>query len=316
MLLSVAPSFSADGYKRCPHLGLPDDPATAHGFPSWWNSCHSVKPIASPNLAHQREICLTTKHAFCPVFEAGQKKPLPKELRMRKVGTRRKLIGRWITVVVSLTFLILGGLIISGYWVPSWVENTPVPAWISRVISQKSITNTPAVVLETQPPTVVIETATVTPEKSIVSETPSLSEENIAATQTKISLASRCAYPLESPFDGVNNQFLFHEVAAGESMTILTERYETTQNAIEAVNYFFPSQLWAELVIIIPLNTTNTAGLDTFKPVLIDEEDISLEELAKNLLVSSAELIEFNQLDPSCRSFQGWILVPAEKLVP
>ena len=124
MLLNVVPSRSADGDKRCPHLGLPDDPATAHGFPSWWNSCHNVKPIASPNLAHQREVCLTTKHASCPVIEAGQKKSLPKELRMRKVGARRKLIGRWITVVFSLTFLILAGLIFSGYWVPSFVEKT------------------------------------------------------------------------------------------------------------------------------------------------------------------------------------------------
>jgi len=316
MLLSVAPSLSADADKRCPHLGLPDDPATAHGFPSWWNSCHSVRPIASPNLSHQREVCLTTKHAFCPVFEAGKRKPLPKELRIRKVGPRRKLIGRWITVIVSLTFLILGGLIFSGYWVPSWVERTSIPAWISRVIPHETITNTPAEALKTEPPTVVIKTATVTPEMNIVSETPSLSEENIAATQTKIALAARCAFPLESPFGGVNRQFLLHEVIAGESMTILTERYETTQNAIEAVNYLFPSQLWAELVIIIPLNTTSTAGLPSFKPVLLDEEDISVEELAQKLLVPSAEIIEFNQLDPNCRSFQGWLLVPAEKITP
>ena len=316
MFLSVVPSLSPDADKRCPHLGLRDDPATAHGFPSWWNSCHNVKPIASPNLAHQREVCLTAKHAFCPAIEAGQKRSLPKELRMRKVGPRRKLIGRWITVVVSLTFLIIGGLIFSGYWVPSWVDKTSIPAWISRVIPQKITTNTPLAVIEADTPTVVLETAAVTPEKSIVSETPSPSRENIAATQTELALASRCAYPLESPFGGVNRQFLLHEVVAGENMNILTERYETTQDAIDAVNYFFPSSLWAEHVIVIPLYITNSTGLSSFKPVLLDEEDISLVELAQNLMVSSSELIEFNQIDPSCRSFQGWILVPAEKLVP
>lgn len=320
MSLSTDSSLSAEANKRCPHLGLRDDPATAHGFPSRWNYCHGVKPITPPSLAQQREVCLTTGYASCPAIEAGQKKSLPKGLRRREVGAGRKLIGRWIIVIASLTLLILGGLIFSGYWVPSWVEKTPVLVWISRVIPQKTTTYTPTVaptvVKETDTPTVVIKTATVTPEKSIVSETPSLSEENIAATQTKIALASRCAYPLESPFDGVNNQFLFHEVAAGESMTKLTERYETTQSAIEAVNYFLPSPLWAEQVIVIPLNTSNIVGLPLFKPVLLDEEDISVEELAQSLLVSSAELIEFNQLDPSCRSFQGWILVPAEKFIP
>ena len=316
MFLNVAPSLSADPDKRCPHLGLSDDPATAHGFPSWWNSCQNVKPIASPTLVQQREFCLTTKHAFCPVFEDGQKKSLPKELRMRKVGANRKQIGRWITVVVSLTFLIIGGLIFSGYWVPYGADKTSIPAWISRVIPHKIITNTPTEVRETEPPTMALETATATPGKSIVSETPSPSREDLAATQTKLVLGRDCAYPLDSPFGAEKGQFLLHKVVEGENMTILTERYETTQNAIEAVNYFFPSSLWADLVIVIPISLTNTDNLPAFKPVLLDEEDISLEELAQDLLVSSSELIEFNQIDPSCRSFQGWILVPAEKLVP
>lgn len=316
MFLSADSSLPADADKRCPHLGLRDDPATAFGYPSKWNYCHGVKPIAPPSLAQQREVCLTTNHDICPVLAVGQKKSLPKGLRRREVGAARKLIGLWIAGIVSLTFLILGGLIFSGYWVPSWVERTPVSAWISGVIPQKTMTNTPTVVIETDTPTVAIETPTFTPEKSIVTETPSPSKEDISATQTKMALASRCAYPLESPFDSVNSQFLFHEVAAGENMTLLTERYETTRNAIEAVNYFLPSPLWADHVIVIPLNTTNIDGLPSFKPVLLDEEDISLEELAQNLLVSSAELIEFNQIDPSCRSFHGWILVPAEKLVP
>jgi len=315
MLFCVVPSLPADPVKRCPHLGLRDDPATAYGFPSRWNYCHGVRPITPPSLAQQREVCLTTGYASCPAIEAGKKKSLPKGLRWREVGAVRKLIGRWIIVVASLTLLILGGLIFSGYWVPSWVENVPVPAWM-----QKTTTNTPteapAVITETDTPTVVIKTATVTPEKSIVSETPTLSEENIAATQTEIALENRCAYQLESPFDSARGQFIFYEVAPGESMTILTERYETTQSALEAVNYFLPSPLWAELVIVIPLNRTNIDGLPLFKPVLLDEEDISVEELAQSLFVSAVELIEFNQLDPSCRSFQGWILVPAEKLVP
>ncbi len=305
MLLSETPSLSDFVDKRCPHLGLRDDPATAFYFPSEWNYCHSVKPIAPPSLVYQREVCLTTAHIFCIAIDARQKKSLPKDMRRREVGATHKLIGRWITVVVILTFIIMGGLIFSGYWAPSWVERTSIPFSISRVIPQKTMTNTP---------TVVIVTDAVTPEKSIVSETPGPSKEDIAATQIKLALASRCAYPLEKPFGNVNRKFLLHKVVEGENMTILTERYETTPNAIEAINNFYSSSLWAESVIVIPLNLTNIDGLPSFKPVLLDEEDISLEELAQNLLVSSVDLIEYNQLDPSCRSFQGWVLVPGEKI--
>jgi hypothetical protein len=316
MSLSSDPFRSADPKKRCPHLGLGDDPATAHGYPSEWNYCHSVKPKASPNLEYQREICLTTYHNFCPAIDAGQKKSMPRDLRMPGVGRTRKLITQWIIVIVSLTFLISAGLIFSGYWVPSWVKKTSLSAWIPEFVLQITMTVTPTMEIEIDASPVVSETVLVTPENSIVSEMPTPSREDITATQTEIASAIRCAYPLESPFGGENRSFLLHKVVAGENMIMLTERYETTEAAIEAVNYFFPSSLWADLVIVIPLNQTNTDGLPSFKPVLLEEEDISLEELAQNLSVSSAELIEFNQLDPSCRSFHGWVLVPAEKITP
>jgi hypothetical protein len=316
MSFSAAPTLPVDGYKRCPHLGLGDDSATALGYPSGWNYCHSVRPIVSPKQEHQREFCLTPRHAKCPVFDAGGKKPLPKELRMRKIGATRKLIGRWIIFAVVLTTLIIGGLILSGYWAPFGDEKTSIPTWISRFIPQKTITITPPVIIETATATAVLETETVTPVKITISSTPVPSGEEIAATQTELALASRCAYPLDNPFGSTDRQFLLHRVVEGENITILTERYETTPEAIEAVNYFFPSSLWAELVIVIPLKMSNISGLPSFKPVLLDEEDISFEELAKDLLVSSAELIEFNQIDPSCRSFHGWVIVPADKINP
>ena len=97
-------------------------------------------------------------------------------------------------------------------------------------------------------------------------------------------------------------------------MAMLTEEYQTTVQVIDAVNYFLPSPLWAELVIVIPLDLTEVDDLSSFRPVLLDEDDISIEELADNLSVAPSELVESNQLDLSCRSFHGWVMIPAEKI--
>ena len=94
---------------------------------------------------------------------------------------------------------------------------------------------------------------------------------------------------------------------------MLATRYQTTTEVIRAVNYYLDSPLRAEEEIVIPLNITEIDGLISLKPVFVDRDNISLEELAKRLRTSSSELIEFNHQDESCQSFHGWVLVPAEK---
>ncbi|MBT3322821.1 MAG: hypothetical protein HN392_11110 [Anaerolineae bacterium] len=304
-ILGIPPSSPANLDKRCPYLGLRDDLETALGFSSTWNCCHSVKPTATPNLEHQQNFCLTTKHVNCPAFHAEQKSSLPKDLRAPKFLERRKAVASRVVLVFILLFVIVSGLIFSGYWAPSWTEKLPVPGWVSRAMPVETEINTVAMVVETD-----------TPVKNVNLDTPIVPTQIASlATQTEPVLIKHCAYPLETPF-GTNRQFVFHQIANGESMVMLTERYETTASAIEAVNFFLPSPLWAELVIVIPLDTTDVDGLTSFRPVLIDEGDISLEELAQILSISSPDLIEFNQIDLSCRSFNGWMLIPAEKINP
>jgi len=97
---------------------------------------------------------------------------------------------------------------------------------------------------------------------------------------------------------------------------MLAEHYHTTANAIDAVNYFLPSPLWAELVIVIPVDTMEINGLISLKPVFVDQDDISLEKLAQSLSVSLSDFQKLNQLSPFCQSFHGWVLIPAEKKSP
>lgn len=306
MIISgINPPYQGDSDQRCPYLSLRDDPETALGYPSNWNCCYNVKPIATPNFDHQQNFCLTDKHALCPVLNAEEISSLPKDLRAPRLGGRRKAIRLWIVVAIILLFLIASGLIFSGVWAPSWAKDLPIPDWISRGMPGGTETFTPAPVMEAG-----------ISEENNKTETPIPPTEDISfATQTQAPLISHCAHPLETPF-GKNRQFLLHQIAGGESMSMLTEAYETTADAIGAVNYFLPSPLWAELVIVIPIATTEVDDLPSFRPVLLNEDNISLEELAENLSISSTELMAFNQIDSSCRSFHGWVLVPAEKITP
>ena len=100
MSLSGALSLHLNSDKRCPYLGLHDDPATAEGFPSKRNYCHGVHPPIPPSLMHQQEFCLTTKYGYCPAIENGQKQSLPEYLQRREIGTIRKLIRRMINKIV------------------------------------------------------------------------------------------------------------------------------------------------------------------------------------------------------------------------
>ncbi len=302
--------------RRCPHLGLHDDPATALSFPSKLNYCHNVKKINTPSMEQQRKICLTPRRITCPVLDSEKQKSLPKDLCMPDPEAKRKLIKRWVIVAISLSVIILMGLIFSGYWKLSWIEKFSSPMWSSETAPQQTMPNTPTMLIETETPTVAMETNTAIPEKNIITETPQPSRESIAATQTKSVLENSCAYQLETPFGHANRQLLLHKIADGESIALLAERYAVTFGDIDAVNYYLPTLLPIEFVIIIPINIENGDDLPAFKPVLLDEDDISLEELAQTLLVTSSDLIEFNQLDSSCRSFHGWILIPAEKITP
>ncbi|MCP4123568.1 MAG: hypothetical protein GY751_17595, partial [Bacteroidetes bacterium] len=152
-------------------------------------------------------------------------------------------------------------------------------------------------------------------ESTLENETPSPTTDTIPLTQTQAVLEKICAYSLEMPI-GVSSQLLLHKVKGGESMAMLAENYETTEETIDIVNYFMPSPLWAELIIVIPVGTTEISDISSLKPVFVDYDDILLDELADSLSVSAEDIIRLNHIDTSCTSFYGWILIPAEKIVP
>lgn len=290
---------------RCPYIGLKDDPDTALGYPSIWNHCHNVRTKTVPSSEHQREICLSAKHATCPAFVTEGKNALPREIRMP--GSRRFLgrtILRWAMIGIVVVFLVGSSLILSGYWVPPWAQGIVAKMPIRPVASNTSMAEMLAEVLGTDTPAQA--------NQPVIEASSTVAM--ILPTQTETVQVGTCAYPLETPF-GTTQQFVLHQVASGENMTSISEDYQTTEEMIDAVNYFLPSPLWSELVIVIPHTITTTDDLFSLKPVFVQNENISVGELAENLSVPLQELLTLNALDPACRSFSGWVLIPADKII-
>jgi len=129
--------------------------------------------------------------------------------------------------------------------------------------------------------------------------------------------AVHCGYELEQPIPIDEREVILHRVAYGENMNLLAERYATSIQAMLDINYFIPSPLWSELVIVIPLDTQEVAGLPVLEPFWLAKESASLQQVAEQAALELPDLLQVNQLDPGCSAYTGWVLAPRpEKITP
>jgi hypothetical protein len=96
----------------------------------------------------------------------------------------------------------------------------------------------------------------------------------------------------------------------GENLTVYSETYGTTTDAILAVNYRLPLPVWTDWVLVIPYHTSNVAGLPPFEPYQGGGERLSIEELAHQLNADPVVLSLYNNFQQPCGTFNGWLLVP------
>lgn len=107
--------------------------------------------------------------------------------------------------------------------------------------------------------------------------------------------------------------FIIHRVVEGEALGQYASRYNTTEEAIRAVNYNMPSVLFIDWLLVIPLDRTDTTGLPAFQPLQIEEGGITLEALARQLGVEAEDISLYNDIEPEHILLPGeWILVPRE----
>lgn len=290
----------------CQYLGCKDDPSTAMAYPSLRNVCHHVSPIATPNRSHQDSICLVSLHINCPVFTAPAGQKMPKEIHFRKSGIPKYSVFllRGISIAVLIAMIILGGLY-GGQWytellgrvTPTFNENErsdvdpahPGLAWLNK----NNAENDELVPAETE-----------------TELSPTAEPTDLIPTREDPLLA------LNTPI-GKDIQFIIHRVAEGETTSQYAERYNTSIEAINAVNYFLPPSLWIDWLIIIPLDLTDVEGLPAFEAYMVEEEGITIEDLAQQLSASLEDMYQYNDLEAGHALHQGeWVLVPRESRQP
>jgi len=254
----------------CPHLGLNDDKSTSLGFPSNWNFCYQSDPIAPPHFKHQEEFCLSGRHNECPLFLSQQAGPLPQELRsppssadVARKNSRRNLV---IALSVGVAVLLLG-----------W-------GMLRRRLSSPEIGEVSQAVSP-----VVVSTFTLAPPPTVSLLLPNIQ----AITPTLTIVPSR--HELEAPI-GIEYKFVIHKVIDGEDLNLYAEKYNTSIEAITAVNYKSLSPLWTNTLVIIPLGFTDVEKLPSFEAYQVKEKDrgISVESLAERLKVTPLDLKYYN----------------------
>ena len=267
----------------CPCLGLKDDPETSYSFPSHANHCFRSGSCTALRLDYQRKCCLSGDHTECELFRAAAG-VFPK----RFIGTahrswqlssafRKFLLGLFVILGVTgaLVWLILSG--------PGGI-----PASSPGVNPQ-------------DPLTPIIENTFTPPQNTAV---PSPSSTVRLPTSTLLVL-----HALDVPI-GTLTPLVIHQVSEGESLEVLASHFNTTSEAIIAINYDFFLPLWPNALIVIPLGQVNVIDLPQFEPYHV-KEAISLNDLAADLSVD-IEMLKVYNLVGSDHVFAvgDWVLIP------
>lgn len=273
----------------CPYLGFCDDPETALSYPSQHNCCYHAKPVAIVNLNQQRQHCLNGKYSVCPVYLKEKIGPLPKELRARYPGGSKP--RPWLPIVLLISVLILG--FIAGNLFG-----------IIRILGLEGML---VYVPSTQIPTMIVPSATI--ETPLPSATPTRA---VKPTVTIMVVSPTAISPhLLETLIGVSPQLVIHRIIEGEGFILLTETYNTSEEAIRAVNFKMPEFLFVDKILIIPVNTSDVTGLPSFSAYEVEKDGVTIEELAKFLLLNANLLKKYNALPAGYVFDKGeWVLIP------
>ena len=274
----------------CPYLGCRDDRETALSYPCLENCCFHARPISRVCLAHQRKYCLTNSFTECPVYGSEMIGSLPKEIHGQLPGTRK--VKPWLAILSVFLLLLL----------------VAVTSAFLGIINIPGVQPMQPISQDTQTPIVGI-IPTVMTSTTVPAITTTL---ELLPTQTDVPAVPTAiqSHLLETPI-GEYPKMLLHRVNAGESFIFLADTYNTSVQAIKTVNLNMADLLYANQVIVIPVDTTNVDGLPGFLVYEILEEGKSIEDIADELVVDITSLIKYNDLVAGYQLTMGeWLLIP------
>jgi LysM repeat protein len=285
---------------------MQDDPETQVSFPSQVNLCHHLKNPGRVNLEYQRIFCQSGQHPYCEIFPEGRYTQLPGRARID--ATQRAVIRRpWLlTALIVLALLVIGvaGLTLLDPDLLPFSLQPLLPA--GETLLAPPVTDRPSSASPSSPATSDEFTSTadipVAPIVSAPSTTTVLDATLVTATYVPIGL--------ETPI-GTNPSLLIHRVLPGESLDLIAARFDTSVEAIQAINYYLPSPLWADLPLVVPLGQQATAGLPQFEAYQVSASGITVEQFAQGLDLDVRLLRKYNLLPEGARLVAGqWLLIP------
>lgn len=291
----------------CPFLGLKSDPKSWVGYPSPLNVCHRVKPLSVPEFNHQQTFCLSNDFINCSVYHNHPGQRMPKHIQSQsfKKFDLKKIILIEVLVGAVLIAVILG-IIFRKEIASEFSEFTSLFAQKTATITNTPfVTRTSTATVSSSPTQTLTNSPSLTPTPILPSSTP--------APPTRTLEPPILA--LETPI-GEEWQYLIHAVVPGESLELYAKMYETSVDAIRAVNYDLPSFLPLDWVVVIPLGTENVEDMPAFETYQI-RNDIRVEALALELEVDPIELRRYNLIPAGYTLSAGdWLIIPRMQDVP
>jgi hypothetical protein len=281
----------------CPYLGLREDPGSLAAYPSPHNVCHRCSPPSVPVLHHQSSTCLTSNYATCP---AQTDSALPHELILPSTNPRRPQQN---TPIVWGAAVLLVGAILVAIVLFATKNNRPVvaaplaTATVDAALPAPQIRST-----EVQP------TPSNTPEPSPTA-TPSPIPTPTFTSEPQIQPG---VHQLQSELGG-DIKLIMYRILDGDQLPIVARRYQTSPEAVQAINFKSVYPLWVNHVIVIPLNTEDVTELPKFEAYEITDAQIDLQSLAEILGVDSAQIKYYNLCPQNCLVQKGdWVLLPRQ----
>jgi len=266
----------------CPALGLNNDSGSSCSYPSKANHCFHTTPVTAIKLDYQRKVCLLEVHTECELFHGAAGRSRKHFSGALHPSWRHSSAWRVFLLGLVLFLGAVAGFIWLVLYGPGGVP-TPPPRFDPEipVTGLNEITSTPQ------------HTASPSPSITVVVLTPTL----------------LALHALDVPI-GTFNQLVIHRVDDGESLDYLARLFNTTPEAIIAINYDLSMPIWPHSVIVVPRNHANFTDLPQFEPYQVLEQ-VSLKDLAADLSADIEMLMVYNRVDSEVVFAAGdWVLIP------
>ncbi len=277
-----------DGKGTCPYLGSQNSQESHFAIPTTANYCYKVEPQEPIRRFHQEKACLTRDYSDCPVFSQSGYDRLPGDIRApqaRRAKLSRYLLGSIpvLIILVGIAFVVQRSpekLPMQAAFPESTLTNTTVAATTTFGVTPESPEPATQVNLTRQPQT---PTATLPP-----TVTPDL-------VSTAKGFSPTPGPKLLTPF-GPGDAYLLHQVKPGESLPRLAEIYQTSEDALVAINGLAPGRsIQADQVLVIMPGRADAAGIEPLSTLFV-KRDANPSELAAQYDVTVDELRYYNQL--------------------